>query len=73
MNYCAQISKLDQTRARRFVFKENSNAIKLEILVILEPKLDQHALKLKPKFEKWMIQELDVCSNLGTLRVRSNV
>ena len=44
--------KLDQTQARSFVFKANSNSIKLEILQILGPKLGKLASKLELKLEK---------------------
>ena len=50
--------KLDQTRARRIVFKENLNAMKLEKNCDTRAIHDKHALKLKPIFEKWMMQEL---------------
>ena len=60
--YCSNF-KLDITQVRCFVFMRNSNLIKLETLVTLEPKLSKLASKLKLNLQKFIFLELDTCSN----------
>ena len=55
--------KLDQTLAQKFVFKENSNSIKLEILELFGTKPGKLVSKLELKLKKWNILELVACSN----------
>ena len=55
--------KLDQTQARWFVFKENSNSIILEILEIFRPTLEKLVSKLQLELEKRKKLELTMCSN----------
>ena len=55
--------KLNQTPAGRFVFKVNSNSIKLEILEIFRLKHGKLVSKLELKIEKWKNLELAMCSN----------
>ena len=55
--------KLDQTHARWFVFKENSNSMILEILEIFRPTLEKLVSKLQLKLEKRKKLELTMCSN----------
>ena len=55
--------KLNQTHARWFVFKENSNSIILEVLEIFRPTLEKLVSKLQLKLEKRKKLELTMCSN----------
>ena len=45
------------------VFLKNSNAMKLEILEIIKPKLIKFVSKLKLKLEKFIFLELDMGLN----------
>ena len=55
--------KLDQTQAWWFVFKANSNSIRLEMIKKFKPILGKLFSKLELVPEKWKKLELAICSN----------